>query len=114
MQVERIRALADLIEQQPHTDWSALSGFNMTHYTHNCDTPCCIAGWAAHQTGNKDRPAWIEATEYLGLADDVADNLFLMWDSDISFESVTPSHAAAVLRHLADHGVVDWTVGVSR
>lgn len=112
MHTERIRALADLIEQQPHTTEEAENGFNMSDYTHDCGTPCCIAGWAEINVSKDGRAPFDRGQEWLGLTIGQAEELFYV-DSDLELEDITPSHAAAVLRHLADHGVVDWTVGVS-
>lgn len=110
MNIDRINALADLIEQQPHTSIHAMDGFNMSGWTHTCGTPSCIAGWARHMSGQTEPSAWTIGEEWLGLTETQSDELFLMTDSDISFEDVTPAHAAAVLRHLAATGTVDWSI----
>lgn len=94
MNTDHIRQLADVIERQPHTDLNAPTGFNMCNWTHNCGTPACICGWANFVQDDDDIHLGDVSTarEWLG---------------------ITPTHAAAVLRHLADTGKVDWSVGSS-
>jgi hypothetical protein len=105
--VERILALADLIEKQPHTSFNADSGFTMEKWTHHCGTPACIAGWAEFEA-KRTTGANVDADEYLGLSIDQAEDLFFMWDSEISLTETTPSQAATTLRHLAETGEVIW------
>lgn len=112
-------------------------GFNMSNYIapagapvdglgpdmsgHGCGTVACIAGTAcalmhprtrAH-TLVKKSSGWElcpfdEAGEYLGLSMEDAEDLFIPGNEDIN--SITPAHAVAVLRHLAETGEVDWSV----
>lgn len=116
MNTDNIRRLADIIEQQPHTTVSALSGFTMLNWTHDCGTPACIAGWAnyLHNSDGREQvrmESAYRARLWLGLGEEDADELFGIGEDDPGLESVTPTHAAAVLRHLADTGEVDWSVG---
>lgn len=113
MHKDRILALADLIEQQPHTSPSSERGFTMADFTHDCGTPACLAGWAAWESEN--RPEVIEwslaaskATQFLCIGYDMADELFEP-DDIAGWDRITPAHAAFTLRHLAETGVVDWS-----
>jgi hypothetical protein len=120
MNTDRIRQLADVIERQPHTPITAESGFNMGNWEHDCGNPACICGWAnfvqnelngtEHRIGSP-----VHARNWLGLEMEQASALFKP-NGDSSYETweeITPTHAAAVLRHLADTGRVDWSVGSS-
>lgn len=115
MNKKRILALADLIEQQQHTSFSAESGFSMSSYVHECGTPSCIAGWASWLSFGKapvladEILLFDRARGYLGLKEDAAKSLFLpanYQDQDL----YTPTQAAETLRHLAKTGEVDWSV----
>lgn len=119
MNTDRIRQLADIIERQPHTPITAESGFNMDNWTHDCGTPACICGWAnsvqnelngtEHRIGSP-----MHARNWLGLTTEQGEDLFRPFGIDnLLWDSITPTHAAAVLRHLADTGKVDWSVGSS-
>lgn len=72
MNTDRILALADLIESLPHTSTGAKDGFCMSSYTHNCNTPSCIAGWAAFEAkgGIITLDIHYDAKAYLGLDGD--------------------------------------------
>ncbi|MBB3411264.1 hypothetical protein FHT87_005217 [Rhizobium sp. BK316] len=119
MKKEHILALADLIEEQEHTEEDDAEGFTMTAITHDCGTPACIAGWAAWEA--LGRPSGHlydvacdlegEATDYLGINPMKADLLFYPPEEVGLYQEITPSQAAATLRHLAETGEVDWTVG---
>lgn len=112
MNVENILKVADAIENHEIADL----GFNMAVIKapsrnevpdmsgHDCGTVACIAGWThtlfpAHSG---------DAGFSLGLADDVAESLFLPsgWLSN----TITPQKAAKVLRNLTETGVVNWDV----
>ena len=118
MNKERILELANLIEQQePRTNHTP-TGFSMSIPFHACRTPSCIAGWACHLYGDDmtSDPLYV-ATGLLDLEGMLADELFAP-DNDYAayfairraHNHVTPQHAAAVLRHLAATGEVDWSV----
>jgi hypothetical protein len=115
---ERILALADLIEQQPHADKEASEGFTMSSITHDCGTPACIAGWAAWEAvGRKNGDLYdfdldIEgkARDFLGISPTKADALFYPYEFK-AYGEITPSEAAATLRRLAETGQVDWQIG---
>jgi hypothetical protein len=123
MNKERILKLADIIEKQPHTTPQQPDGFTMSNWTHDCGTPACICGWANHEL-NKETSSdiWLGddrvAAEWLGLDIDTAGSLFEPsrerdsnpWATDW-WDEITPAHAAAVLRNLAETGKVDWSVG---
>lgn len=111
MNKERILALAELIENQPHEELESEFGFNMEDFTHPCGTPSCIAGWAVFQAGGLEKDYHANskvAAEILGLEHRQAEDLFFAWRSKIGLEEITPFHAAATLRHLAETGDVDW------
>lgn len=110
MNVERINALADLIEKQPNSGHKDSDGFNMRYWTHSCGTPSCIAGWAVFLSEVPVETFGVKrkAAEFLGIEGEKTDRLFL--PSDVDLDDVTSSHAAAVLRHLAKTGDVDWSV----
>lgn len=115
MNRERIRELADVIEKLPHTEIDDASGFNMGNYVHVCGTPCCIAGWTVAVAKGWETITWRVAyydvaANHLGLTGQQAEDLFRPF-SHVRLQDVTPAHAAAVLRNLADTGVVDWSVG---
>lgn len=118
MNVERINALADLIEAQPHSEEK---GFHMNHVVHGCGTPSCIAGWAEWE--NEGRPASLtfsgegfleNAAKYLGIGEYDYDNKKLkatkLFYPGKTYYYSTPAHAAKVLRHLAATGEVDWSI----
>ncbi|PZP62989.1 MAG: hypothetical protein DI604_28090 [Delftia acidovorans] len=115
MNKERILALANLIEKQPHSAVEEVSGFNMVSYVHACGTPACIAGWAVASEGTPSplahqpiQPTGVSsrAAKYLGLEYPEAEELFLGGVYDL--DEITPAQAAACLRHLAETGEVDW------
>ncbi len=115
MNVERIIALADLIEKQPHTSRDDASGFNMVNWHHTCGTPSCIAGWAVAMLrgdtlGTKKIPlgAGNDAADYLGLTNRQSTDLFYPQLDD--WEGITPEDAAHTLRKLAHTGEVEWSV----
>ena len=128
MNVENILKVADAIEQHSIPDL----GFNLAWWFspegrpsddrsgHGCGTTACIAGWAvAVRDGGvpHDRPGsfdWLnEAGDFMGLPSPDVEEVYdptraaLMLTLD---ETVTPVRAAAVLRHLAATGEVDWSI----
>jgi hypothetical protein len=116
MNKERILALADIIEKQPHVEHTAAKGFNMWGYRHPCGSPSCIAGWAIHSFPRvrSDEGPQSHAAKILGISWDEASPLFdpeHYVEGVMDMRSITPAHAAAVLRHLASSGEVDWSVG---
>lgn len=125
MNKDRILALADLIEKQPHTVSLHGSGFCMNYVLHSCGTPSCIAGWAAWEEEGRPKAVstpdtgWsleCKAQKYLGLAtsveaelSDIAYSLFYPEGDRVDlYDNITPAQAAACLRHLAETGEVDW------
>lgn len=108
-------------------------GFNMAFYLApteeslvvdkigGCGTTACIAGWAyALQRPRTKAATFIkrdvevhvraDATEFLGLTGVEAHKLFVPSDEAGPWRNITPAHAVAVLRHLAETGEVDWSV----
>lgn len=109
--------------------------FDMRYWEFNCGAPACIAGWARHLWGEEvgiyerfrarrprrhyNAPAPRAAAAALGIRDvETAMRLFEPQGYPASFHAepgmanyVSSGHAAAVLRHLADTGEVDWSVG---
>jgi hypothetical protein len=110
MNVERILALADIIEAQPHTSSSDESGFNMNAYSHHCGTPCCIAGWAAgNVAGLDEEDVFHVAAALLDLSSTLAVQLFIPPFDGARWGMITPAQAAITLRNLAATGIVDWS-----
>lgn len=122
MNKERILALADLIEKQPHQpEFDATSGFDMSCTHRDCGTPACIAGWALWEAQGRPESLveppglWgIEnnAATYLGLSVPEVSQpsgypLFYPPET-YKYEGITPAQAASCLRHLAETGEVDW------
>lgn len=111
MNVPEILAVADPIEVQPRATHINDPGFSLGWYKHSCGTPCCIAGFTV---GDKcatyvEEEIHDEAVEKLGLTDDQARKLFFGLGPEGIYDP-TPKHAAAVLRHLAATGEVDWSI----
>jgi hypothetical protein len=130
MNREVINAVADAIARSELT--KSGFGFNMAaywaesglddHTGHGCGTVGCIAGWTAMMfdaDGNRlpqrsagecgplaDAPT--DAAQAMGLSPAAAAELFLA--SGVDLRSVTNCEAVAVLRHLAETGMVDWRV----
>jgi hypothetical protein len=116
---DNILAVADAIEKHSIPDL----GFNMALLNgegsadlsgHECGTVACIAGWTCAVA--KIAPSFEGAREFLGLErkqSSVSDyhngNLFFP-DLKSDHWDATPSQAVAVLRHLAETGIVDWSV----
>jgi hypothetical protein len=119
MNKDRILALADLVERQPHSDYYADAGFNMETYIHKCGTPSCIAGWAIFTFGGRsdldcasDRDTENrDAGELLGIGEEQSYALFQPLHLEIPLRKITPKQSAATLRHLAETGEVDWSIG---
>ena len=132
MNKARILELADKIDGLPSLSWDdsdrlyrGRHAFNMGSAKHDCGTPACIAGWAAHMyCGGETRGEWDDdlddAEEALGLTHDQGTELFVPVVKSVAHYRaknpgdpgfVTSEHAAAVLRNLAETGEIDWTVG---
>lgn len=106
MNTENILALAAKIETLPQsTSYHDKHGFYMQVYVHECGSPSCIAGWAAHMSGRSDENIREIAKEWLGLDWPEADELFLRFPP---LELITPAWAASVLRNLVKTGEVRW------
>lgn len=110
MNKDNILKVADAIEQHSIPDL----GFNMGWWNehvggqndmsgHDCDTCACIGGWTEAVLRSHD------ATESLGITPGDARSLF--YPQVTHAWVATPAVAVAVLRHLAETGEVDWSVG---
>ena len=122
MNKDNILAVADAIEKHSIAEL----GFNMSLYGgktgpsdpdlsgHNCGTVACIAGWADKVLTGRDPD--VHSSDYaqglLGLSAEQAIDLFV--PSDWAKNTITPAHAVAVLRNLAETGEVDWSVSVAK
>jgi len=112
MNTERLEALAAKIETMPHVNaWNpSTSGFNMKRWRarEDCGTVCCIGGTA--DVMRKARTSSEERTgKWLGLDALTSNRLFYPY-AVRDFSSITPAHAAAVIRNLIKTGEVDWSV----
>lgn len=113
MNKELILKVADEIEAMPHSNLQAKrvrSGFNMSDWfeRYPCGTVCCIGGHLTRRMsvdldGVADR---------LGITRYQADTLCFAVGRKpgTALSQIKPSQAAAVLRHLAETGNVDWSV----
>lgn len=120
LQRDRILALAEVIEEQPHVMGPSAGGFSMSAYFHPCGSPSCMAGFAAFfardglmtTEGISNDSAFGIATEYLGLDAYQAHTLFKpnTMALGIPWMAITPKRAANTLRNLAATGVVDWRI----
>lgn len=122
MNRENILKVADAIEHAAKKRSRPKLGFNMRTVRgiplpdapdmtgHNCQTIACIAGWTQAVHKLPESNFWARDTrEVLGLTHDEAHALFeppYWWEG-----KYTTAKAVAVLRHLAESGEVDWTVG---
>ena len=124
MNVERIRELADVIEKQPDANRNDEGlGFAMSDFFHTCGSPSCIAGWASHLFMSDEQcPDFYSTDDVLADVLDIkiSEAIYLScpendWANAFALVGepghVTPAHAAAVLRHLADTGKLNWYVG---
>lgn len=116
MDINRLTIIAEWLENgAPPRD--GVSGFDMSSFfqVNECGTVCCIAGAACMFFGAKwcDN-ACAEAADLLDINIDIdgMENLFYPI-TDRHLDSITPNHAAQVIRHLIKTGKVDWTVGAS-
>lgn len=107
MNIERINALADLIEKQQHNTGNNPEGhaFKMTAFEYSCGTPACICGWTNSTAGRKDLDDYEYAGKWLGLEEDEESELFFPHKE---WATITPASAARTLRHLAKTGDVVW------
>lgn len=92
----------------------------------SCGTVACIAGWAhcvryprrklarliadTEDYAHYESVAWESAVDFLGLSEETADDLFQPSGAG-PWTYITPAQAVRVLRHLAETGKVDWSVG---
>ncbi len=117
LRVDRILMLADEIEKPTrgfgfNMDWwsvngAVLKGWPLREPTNYCGTVCCIGGHAEAMYGTKRDLGWTEAGRLLGL--DEVKAYLLFYPNLGDYASISRSHAARVLRHLAATGLVDWS-----
>ena len=136
MNVKNVLKLADRIECLENTTKFAKHGrpaqagtFSMRNISHTCGLPACISGWAFHlaveefhATPPKDQhkcnlngSGWLGFDEYKDR--EILKNLFVpryheahTWDKPGETGYISSKRAAAVLRHLAETGEVDWSI----
>ena len=113
---ENLKTLADIIEELPTIAYGEVpegcGAFSMSYIRHACQTPACIMGWASATFEN--------GVSDLGIPDDLEDMLFTPMGpyADYLAQPWEPGHitakrAAAVLRHAADFGIIDWRIDES-
>lgn len=127
MNVERIRQLAAHLRDPataPHFDidnWLAVVGGNeaerpIGEIIHECGTVACIAGHAVALFSPGERLSealiWDAAAKLLELSGGESGHLFLPHQGALSFH-ISATDAAVVLDHLADTGVIDWSIAPS-
>lgn len=125
MNKERILQLADAIEREGARPEPEL-GFNMNYFRvernesclfedfaeRPCGTVACIAGHALRLAGIDG--TFIAAAKWLGLSYIGSEGEELFYPGNVSgicvfwWSDITPAHAAAVLRRLAETGKVEW------
>ena len=130
LQTERINQLADRIEQCKEVelgDYKPAMGlaFTMHSSKYSCGSPACILGhWNAIRDSTTTA---MTRFDYASLASDLG--ITRMQAAELyapihcfahfaapprEFGHITKHHAAAVLRHLADTGKVDWIIGMEK
>lgn len=123
MHKDRILKLADTIEKCESRealladfDKPDIPGFSMRRAWYDCDSPSCIIGWTYQMFGDGKKDA--ETAKLLGIPRrksislTMPSNRHAHWCARPGqYNYVTPEHAAAVLRNLAETGEVDWRVG---
>lgn len=127
MNVERIRQLAAHLSEPataPHFDmdnWLSVMGEDeaerpIGEIIHECGTVACIAGHAVALFSPSERISealiWDTAAKLLGLSGGESGNLFLPHQGAQSF-NISAADAAVVLDHLADTGLIDWSIAPS-
>src|SRR5215469_10850108 len=121
LNVQRMNELADAIAGESLDSHGIEIGFNMrefcnvTHYVgpalryHNdCDTLCCIGGWACLLFGESDDTmGTATASRLLGLNEDQANRLFynergyICDEPEICFDEITRDMAVNAIRRMA-------------
>ena len=109
----------DSIEYNSQELTSDLRVFNMNHYYHECGTPSCIAGWAAHLANPNFEYHWRKLTElkdaaaaYIGI-ENLSDICELFTPDCVDLYEVTPEEAIKTLEKLRDTGRVNWSHAMS-
>ncbi len=121
--------MIDVANHIEHLEWGERPGcFGMRLFTHqglggHCGTPACIAGWTVaighdNPTSVQNNDAFDEARALLGLTLTEGVSLFMPSKSVACYyttdpesqKHISPARAAAVLRHLAYTGIIDWSI----
>ena len=125
LNIEVINQLADVIEQCEEVEqrlhkWGMVGpAFNMQKAHYRCGAPACLIGHNASMHGRTRTALFgnLEIADDLGITEKQADELTApqhdyadYYVNPGSQGFITKDHAAAVLRHLADEGVVDWSI----
>lgn len=121
--------LAQVIEEAARPGARPPIGFNMVEYSsesardhagHNCQTVCCIAGWAFllknGRLATEGEDVFREASAFVGLpptaaGDEVAYQLFIPLDllpGEMKMSEIGLPQAVSMLRHFAKTGEVEW------
>lgn len=128
MNKERILKLADVVEQQESQNLyeAIFNGFDMRAFVtssknekgYYCTAPACIAGWAVYTFALErfgGAIGHITGREVLGLTNQQALDLFSPTSPRSNYlakpgarDYIKPKQAAAVLRHFAFTGKIDW------
>ena len=127
LQTETINALADRIERCDEVETKAHKpgmgpAFTMLRSSYDCGSPACLLGHAHDML----RKTTLSIAKYyyttfatdLGITRDQAIELYAPNNDFACFlvgswncRWITKHHAVAVLRHLANTGEVDWSIG---
>ena len=92
--------------------------FCMSKWTHDCDSPACVAGHCVHhfmprrfrvivRQPGEGKSLQNEAARILGLDEETSIDLFIPPEKDSTAYDADAIRAARVLRHLASTGEVD-------
>ena len=109
MKKDRINAVADRIE-------ASASDFCMLYYNHECGAPACIAGYALAMYAPEFNISPDGGADYLDISIKLADVLDISYIDAMRISNVDDywlfdidaEWAGAMLRRLAETGMVDW------
>ena len=127
LQTETINQLADRIEQCEEVNMGAhqpLMGlaFSMEYNRYKCGAPACLLGHQSAMYGRTKKEinnyTYIAFANELGITSREAVELYVPCNGFAYVIArpgepgwITKHHAVAVLRHLANTGEVDWSIG---
>lgn len=130
---ENVLKVADAIEKHSiewlgfnMDEWAAEAGKSYPDRLDSCSTVACLAGWtyvvrypsttpeqllrlSDDFYSGKQRTVLTRAETFLELTDRESDDLFRPSGAG-AWNKIEPSKAVAVLRHLAETGVIDWSI----